>query len=73
MGVKLIIMGWQYTNKVIYCKYINNKVVIKAVVKGDGDKDEEDNLFNIQTKYSSRIKGGIYKRSITELSFSTKS
>ena len=40
-------MGWQYISKAIYCKYINNKVVIKVVVKGDKDKDKEDNLFNI--------------------------
>ena len=47
MGVKLIIIGWRYISKAIYYKYINNKVVIKAVVKGNKDKDKEDNPFNI--------------------------
>ena len=47
MGVKLLIIGWQYTSKAIYYKYINDKAVIKAVVKGDKDKDKEDNPFNI--------------------------
>ena len=40
-------MGWRYISKAIYYKYINNKAVIKVVVKGDKGEDKEDNLFNI--------------------------
>ena len=73
IGVKLIIIGQLYISKAIYYKYINNKAVIKVVVKGDKDKDKEDNLFNIQTRHSFKIRGGIYRRLIIELLFSIKS
>jgi superfamily II DNA helicase RecQ len=73
MGVKLTIIGWRHASKAIYRKYINDKAVIKAVVEGDEDEDEEDNPFDIQTGHGSRIGGGIYGRPITESPFSTES
>jgi len=66
-------MGWRHVSKAIYRKYINDKAVIKAVVKGDEGEDEEDDPFNIQTGYSSKIGGGIYGRPIIESPFSTES
>ena len=38
---------WRYRAKLIYRRYINNKAVIKIVVKGDLGKDLEDKAFNI--------------------------
>tara|TARA_R110002003_G_scaffold3363_1_gene25211 strand:- start:1303 stop:1683 length:381 start_codon:yes stop_codon:yes gene_type:complete len=70
--VKLNIMAWRHSSKAIYRKYINDKAVIKAVVEGDEDEDGEDDAFDIQTGHSSKIRGTIYGRLITESPFSTE-
>jgi hypothetical protein len=72
LGVKLNIMAWRHSGKAIYRKYINDKVVIKAVVEGDEDEDGEDDAFDIQTGHSSKVGGTVYGRLITESLFSTK-
>ena len=70
--MKLNIMSWRHSTKAIYRRYINDKAVIKAVVEGDEDKDEEDEAFDIQTGHSSKIGGTVYRRPITKSPFSTK-
>jgi hypothetical protein len=70
MGVKLNIMGWRHSSKAIYCRYIYNRAAVKAFLdadeEGDGS-DGEDQLFDIQTGYSSNVVGSIYGRPIPGL------
>ena len=74
LGVKINIMGWRHGSKAIYRRYINDKAVIKAMVEGDEDEEDngEDDAFDIQTGHGSKIGGAIYGRPITESPFSTE-
>jgi hypothetical protein len=75
IGVKLNIIAWRYSTKAIYCRYIYNRAAVKAFLdadeEGDGS-DGEDEVFDIQTGYSSSVAGGIYRRLITEPIFSVE-
>jgi hypothetical protein len=75
MGVKLNIMGWRYSTKAIYRRYIYNRAAVKAFLDADeegDDSDGEDQLFDIQTGHRSRVAGGIYRQPITEPMFSVE-
>jgi len=72
LGVKINIMAWRHGSKAIYRRYINDKAVIKAVVEGDEDEDDEDEPFDIQTGHGSKVGGAVYGRRITESPFSTE-
>jgi hypothetical protein len=56
-------MGWRHGSKAIYRWYIYNRAAVKAFLdankEGDGS-DGEDQLFDIQTGYSSNVVGSIY-------------
>ena len=46
--MKITILAWRYSSKAIYRRYINDKVVIKAVVEGDEEEEGgEDEAFNL--------------------------
>ena len=72
LQVKIDIIMWRHGAKSIYRRYINDKAVIKTVVKGDSGEDSEDKAFDIQTGHGSKIGGAIYGRTTTESPFSTE-
>ena len=68
-------MTWRHGAKAIYRRYINDKAVIRTVVRGDeneGGEDEEDEAFDVQTGHGSKIGGAIYGRTADESPFSTE-
>ena len=71
--MKIHIMCWRYVSKAIYRRYIDDKVVVKTVEEEDKDRDREDEVFDMQSGYGSKIRGMIYGRSIEESPFHTMS
>ena len=57
----------------IYHQYINNKMMIKTFVESDENENEEKNeAFDIQIRHRFKIEEEVYRRLITEFSFSTE-
>jgi hypothetical protein len=42
IGVKLNIIGWRYSSKAIYRRYIYNRVAVKAFLDADKEGDGSD-------------------------------
>jgi hypothetical protein len=42
MGVKLNIIGWRHSTKVIYRRYIYNRAAVKAFLDADEEGDGSD-------------------------------